>query len=257
MLTGRLAKWAIILTEFDLTYTPQKAIKGQALADFLAEHPIPADSPLACEFPDEEIMHVEEGKKGWEMYFDGASSIRPTKGKQIPKIRAGIGLVFVTPEGGIVQYSFAMTEPCTNNEAEYEALITGLELALKLKIKKLQVYGDSQLIISKVLGEYRVLKPELIKYHGKALELMKEIPEVTYEKVSRASNGKADALARVAKELCEPEDTAIHITVKNRRPLFPHFNDEAEKHKGETKYKKPEAPGKPVAEAMETQSEED
>jgi RNase H-like domain found in reverse transcriptase len=40
MLTGRLAKWAIILTEFDITYMPQKAIKGQILADFLAAHPI-------------------------------------------------------------------------------------------------------------------------------------------------------------------------------------------------------------------------
>src|SRR5664279_4535365 len=57
MLTGRLAKWAIILTEFDITYMPQKAIKGQALADFLAEYPIPDDSPLACEFPGEEVMH--------------------------------------------------------------------------------------------------------------------------------------------------------------------------------------------------------
>jgi hypothetical protein len=64
MLTGRLAKWAIILTEFDITYMPQKAIKGQALSDFLASHPIPSDSPLKCEFPDEEVMHIgEENRK--------------------------------------------------------------------------------------------------------------------------------------------------------------------------------------------------
>lgn len=46
MLTGRLARWAIALTEFDIIYTPQKALKGQALADLLAAHPIPDDSPL-------------------------------------------------------------------------------------------------------------------------------------------------------------------------------------------------------------------
>lgn len=226
MLTGRLAKWAIILTEFDITYMPQKAIKGQALADFLAEYPIPDDSPLACEFPGEEVMHVEEEDPGWEMYFDGASSIRPTTGKQIPKIRAGIGLVFVTPEKGIIRHSLALTEPCTNNEAEYEAPIVGLELALKAGIQKIRVYGDSQLILNQVVGEYKVLKPELVKYHQKAVELMKEIPEVTYEKISRAANGKADALARVAKELCEPDDTEVHITVRNRRPLFSYFSDE-------------------------------
>ena len=257
MLTGRLAKWVIILTEFDITYTPQKAIKGQALADFLAEHPIPADSPLACEFPDEEVMHVEGDNSRWEMYFDGASSIRPTKGKQIPKIRAGVGLVFVTPEGGILQHSFALTEPCTNNEAEYEALIAGLELALSLEIKKLHVYGDSQLIISQVMGEYRVLKPELIKYHERALELMKGIPEIIYEKVSRATNGKADALARVAKELCEPEDTEVHITVRNRRPLFPHFNDETERSRRSQKCDASGSLGEPVAETMTAQSEVD
>ncbi|KAF3336392.1 Retrovirus-related Pol polyprotein from [Carex littledalei] len=64
------------------------AIKGQALADFLAEHPIPDDSPLACDFPDEGIMNVEGEIPSWEMYFDGASSIRPVPGNQVPKIRA-------------------------------------------------------------------------------------------------------------------------------------------------------------------------
>ncbi|XP_078153726.1 uncharacterized protein LOC144548890, partial [Carex rostrata] len=221
MLTGRLAKWAIILTEFDITYVPQKAIKGQALADFLAEHPISDDSPLACEFPDEEIMSIEENSPGWELYFDGASSIRPVPGNQIPRIRAGIGLVFVTPTRGIIRHSLALTEPCTNNEAEYEALIAELEIAVGTKIKKLKIFGDSQLIINQVLGDYKVLKPELMKYHNRVIELMQEIPDITYGKITRASNGKADALARIAKELCEPEDDEIHISIKNKRPLAP------------------------------------
>jgi Reverse transcriptase-like len=139
MLTGRLAKWAIILTEFDITYTPQKAIKGQALADFLAAHPIQDDSPLKCDFPDEETLHIEEGKPIWELYFDGASSIKPIAGPGVPTVRAGAGLVFVTPKGGIIRHSLALTEPCTNNEAEYEALIAGLELSLELEIKAVRI----------------------------------------------------------------------------------------------------------------------
>jgi RNase H-like domain found in reverse transcriptase len=62
ILTGRLAKWAIILIDFDITYMPQKAIKGQALVDFLAAHPIQDNSPLKCDFPDEETLHIKKRK---------------------------------------------------------------------------------------------------------------------------------------------------------------------------------------------------
>jgi hypothetical protein len=48
-LMGCLGKWAIIMMEFDITYVPQKAIKDQALADFLAAHPVPDDSPLVVD----------------------------------------------------------------------------------------------------------------------------------------------------------------------------------------------------------------
>jgi hypothetical protein len=58
MLTGRLAKWAIILTEFDITYMPQKEIKEQVLVDFLAAHPIWDNSPLNYDFSDEETLHT-------------------------------------------------------------------------------------------------------------------------------------------------------------------------------------------------------
>ncbi|XP_020082008.1 uncharacterized protein LOC109705667 [Ananas comosus] len=155
VLTGRLAKWAVILLEFDITYVPQKAIKGQALTDFLAAHPIPDDSPLVCDLPDEHIMFATDDQPYWKMYFDGASSIQPAFSPNIPKIKAGIGLIFVTPEGGILRYSLALSEPRTNNEAEYEALIAGLEIAIQLNIQKLHIFGDSQLIINQVEGEFK------------------------------------------------------------------------------------------------------
>jgi RNase H-like domain found in reverse transcriptase/Reverse transcriptase-like len=148
MLTGRLTKWTIIFTEFDITYMPLKAIKGQAPADFLPAHPVQDNSPLKCDFSDEETLHTKEGSPIWELYFDDASSIRPIAGPGVPTVRAGAGLVFVTPEGGIIRHSLALTEPCKNNEVEYEALIVGLELSLKLEIKAVRIFGDSQLIIN-------------------------------------------------------------------------------------------------------------
>jgi ribonuclease HI len=63
-------------------------------------------------------------------------------------MRASAGLVFVIPEGEIIIHSLALTEPCTNNEAEYEALIVGLELSLELEIKAVRIFGDSELIIN-------------------------------------------------------------------------------------------------------------
>lgn len=52
-LSDRLANWSIVLFQCDIKYKPTKAVKGQALVDFLAEHPIPKDSPLNDEFSDE------------------------------------------------------------------------------------------------------------------------------------------------------------------------------------------------------------
>lgn len=59
LLSGRLAKWSLMLMEFDITYVSKNAIKGQALADFLAAHPVPDDSPLSTDLPDEEALSIE------------------------------------------------------------------------------------------------------------------------------------------------------------------------------------------------------
>lgn len=70
MLTGRLARRAFLLTEFDIVYAPQKAIKGQAMAYFLAAQQIPDDSPLAYDFPDEEVLYTEEENPAWGIALD-------------------------------------------------------------------------------------------------------------------------------------------------------------------------------------------
>ena len=58
-LNARLAKWSIILSLFDIRYIPQKAIKGQALVDFLTVHPLPRDSSLRDDLADEPFYNVE------------------------------------------------------------------------------------------------------------------------------------------------------------------------------------------------------
>ena len=80
-LSGRIARWLVLLSAFDILYLSQKAIKGSAIADFLAERANEEYEPMSFEFPDEDLMAVlqiekEESpeEKGWKMYFDGASN---------------------------------------------------------------------------------------------------------------------------------------------------------------------------------------
>ncbi|KAG9444934.1 hypothetical protein H6P81_016274 [Aristolochia fimbriata] len=72
ILSGRLAKWALLLSEFEIYFVPKRAIKGQALTNFLADHPVPAEWELTEEFSDEEIFLVKI-LPPWKMYFDGAT----------------------------------------------------------------------------------------------------------------------------------------------------------------------------------------
>ena len=137
-LSGRLGKWALLFMEFNITYVPQKAMKGQGMADFLTAHPISEDSPLNTDLIDEETLQgreVQEASiKFWKLYFDGASrTSSPSDGSST--LKAGIGIVLVSPEGSILHTSCALEEPCTNNEVEYEALIVGLEIALDMGIR--------------------------------------------------------------------------------------------------------------------------
>ncbi|XP_070046203.1 uncharacterized protein [Nicotiana tomentosiformis] len=81
MPTGKLAKWQILLSEFDIIYVTQKAVKGQALTDHLAKNPVGGEyKPLKTYFPDEEVSFVvediAESYDGWRMFFDGAKNFK-------------------------------------------------------------------------------------------------------------------------------------------------------------------------------------
>ncbi|KAK4411915.1 hypothetical protein Sango_0264500 [Sesamum angolense] len=56
VLSGRLAKWSILFNQYEIEYVPQKAVKGQALANFLADHPMLAEWEISNDFPDEDVF---------------------------------------------------------------------------------------------------------------------------------------------------------------------------------------------------------
>ncbi|XP_070032393.1 uncharacterized protein [Nicotiana tomentosiformis] len=119
------------------------------------------------------------------MYFDDATH----------REGAGASVVFVTSQGEVLPHSFTLMQLCSNNVAEYQALILGLEMAVKMKQLQLQVIGDSQLVINQLLGSYEVKKPELRPYNDYAKNLMGLFGDVTIQHVPRKENKKVDSLA--------------------------------------------------------------
>ncbi|PKI65573.1 hypothetical protein CRG98_014073 [Punica granatum] len=120
--TRNLAKWRCQLTEYDIEYVSRTSVKGQAIADHLAEFPIEDHTPINPDFPDEGILQVDdEGEKsGWKMYFDGA----------VNSMGSGIGAVLISPDGHYYSVAAKIDFPCTNDVAKYEACILGLQAAI-------------------------------------------------------------------------------------------------------------------------------
>ncbi|XP_070040814.1 uncharacterized protein [Nicotiana tomentosiformis] len=147
---------------------------------------------------------VVEVQPPWKMYFDGVAHHG----------RAGAGVVFVTSQGEVFPYSFTLTQLCSNNVAEYQALILGLEMAVDMKQLQLQVFGDSQLVVNQLLGSYEVKKPELHPYHDYAKKLMGCLGDMTIQHVPRKENKKPDALATLASSLTLPDQAQVTVCQK-------------------------------------------
>ncbi|XP_050233329.1 uncharacterized protein LOC126681817 [Mercurialis annua] len=176
-LRNRIGKWAIAMSEFTLVYVPQRAVKGQVLADFLADHPgitLIKETISCCDIAI------------WEMWFDGS---RTSQG-------AGAGVHIVSPLGASYQLSFRLHFECTNNQAEYEALIFGLEILSELGAKAINMKGDSLLVIKQVMGEFKCESELLVRYCNKAKHLIEVFQDTRIEYTERAGNGIANDLAQ-------------------------------------------------------------
>ncbi|CAM8892537.1 unnamed protein product [Rhodiola kirilowii] len=205
VLSGRLAKWAMLLKQYDLVFVPQRATKGQAIADFFADHPVPVEWEFFIDLPGEDIFYIDV-LPPWQMFFDGAAR----------RDGAGAGVVFVSPENHLLPFSFTLTQLCSNNMAEYQALLLGLQMARQISIGKMDIYGDSQLIINQVLGDYEVRKDDLIPYHRHATQLLNEFDSISIGHVPRSANKLADALANLAANLALGAEETMSIPVCNR-----------------------------------------
>ena len=121
--------------------------------------------------------------------------------------------MLISPEKHILPYSFVLIDLCSNNVVEYQAVILGLQMEIEMGIKDLDVYGDSQLVIIKLLEEFEVKKDDLIPHHKNTLQLLDKLETVKLEHVSRSANKMADVLVNLVATLALGEEESITIPV--------------------------------------------
>jgi len=121
--------------------------------------------------------------------------------------------VIISPEKHILPYSSVLANLCSNNVAEYQALILGLQMAIRMGIKDLDVYGDSRLIINQLLEEFKVKKEDLIPHHKNALLLLDKLEIVKLEYVPRSANKMANALVNLAATLAPGVEESITVPI--------------------------------------------
>ncbi|XP_071728589.1 uncharacterized protein [Rutidosis leptorrhynchoides] len=151
-ISGRLALWAVELGTYQISYLPRNAIKGQVLANYLAE--------------------MSEG--------------------------AGPGLVLASPSGEEHTYALRFNLDVTNNEAEYEALLAGLNIAHKMSITKLRAFTDSQLVANQFNGSFEAHDSSMQKYLKLLQESTVRFKHFKLAQVPGSQNKKADALSKLA-----------------------------------------------------------
>ncbi|XP_057984620.1 uncharacterized protein LOC131169412 [Hevea brasiliensis] len=208
-LVGKLAKWLVLLSEFDIVYETRKTIKGSVVAKFLSKNPVNEEEEVETAFLDESLELVEV--QPWKMYFDGAMN----------KSGVGIGVVLEAPNGEQLLISKRLCFPTTNNIAEYEACICGLEALIAVGAKKVEVFGDSMLVVSHIKGEWELKEEKLRPYLEYAKKLLFSFEEVTMKHMPRARNWMVDALATAS--LWEKGDQKLTqpvILMRSRIPCY-------------------------------------
>ncbi|XP_068476757.1 uncharacterized protein [Phaseolus vulgaris] len=193
---GRMVRWAVELSEFDILYEPRGSIKGQVYADFVAEL-----SPGSTQ-------QEEEVGSQWVLSVDRSSNQQGS----------GAGVVLEGPNDLLVEQALKFTFKASNNQAEYKALIAGMLLAKEIGARSLQAKSDSQLVTGQVTGEYQTKDPQMAAYFKYVQVLKGAFVEFKLVHVPREQNARVDLLAKLASSgKGGRQRTVIQETLKTSR----------------------------------------
>jgi ribonuclease HI len=177
----RIAKWVAELSGYHITFEPRTTIKLQVLADFIIDWTWPAR------------QQDEPTEKVWTIHCDGTWC----------HVGAGAAAIITSPTGVKHRYatrlSFALeSDRCTNNVAEYEAVILGLCKLRALGVTTCIIKTDSKVVVGQVEKEYSTKDPALMQYLTAIRSLERQFKGFSLQHVERARNEEADALAKAA-----------------------------------------------------------
>jgi ribonuclease HI len=191
----RIAKWAAKLSEYHITFEPRTTIKSQVLADFIVD------------WTGTTRQQEELSERVWTIHCDGAWC----------HAGAGTAAIITSPTGVKHRYtarlSFALeSDRCTNNIAEYEAVILGLRKLKALEVATCIIKIDSKVIVGQIEKDYLAKDPALLQYLSAVRSLEKQFKGFTLQHVDRSRNEEADALAKAAaRGEALPSDVFYHV----------------------------------------------
>jgi ribonuclease HI len=173
--TRRISKWAVELGALNIDFKPRTTIKSQALVDFMAEWR-ENQLPTPTERPEHKVMYFDDSLK-----LEGA----------------GAGVLLISPQGKQLKYVLQIFWKVSNNEAEYEALLHGLRLAISLGIKRLLDYGDFTMVINQVNKSWDRNKENMDAYCLEVCKLKNKFFSLKFHHVVRDNNVAADVLSKL------------------------------------------------------------
>jgi ribonuclease HI len=145
--------------------------------------------------PSTHQSYVPDANQIWSLYFNGSKS----------KEGAGVGCVIINPAGNKTLIACRLEFKCTNNTAEYEALLQGLRKYLDMNIQNLTVFGDSEIVVRQVRDSIHCLSPHLKRYQSEVWNLMSKFFAFNINSIPRLNNSEADLLDNVASKLLPAE----------------------------------------------------
>jgi len=143
---------------------------------------------FVVEWTDSQLPLAQVQAKLWMMYFDGS----------LMKIGARVGLLFISPLGVHMRYVIRIHFAASNNVTEYEALLNSLKIAIELGVRRLDVRGDSQLVIDQVMKASNCNDPKMEAYCKEVHRLEDKFHGLELVHIARRFNEAADELTKIA-----------------------------------------------------------